>query len=790
MRNVLHRVAGMSVSALLILTRPAQAQEVKPPELIHFETAVRPQDASTDAVGVLLQLEIDEKGKVSRATVLESGGAAYDEAAVRAARSFEFAPATRDGTPVAVTLRYRYVFEASKSEAPPAPVAPVRRATPSAVARPTQMAPEAAAVAEDDEPSFGATAVVEAPPRQPLRRSEKAEQLSKVAGVRGDALRAVDIHPGIARNTSGDDSSAPVIRGASQIDSQVFLDGVPVPLLFHFGGITSFFQSRLLDRVELYPGNFSARYGRVSGGVVDARVKWQELDGLHAMVDLSVLDSAALVQAPLGKDASVALAARRSNIDFFFSAFVPEDAYSVVAAPVYWDYQALTQLRLGRDTRLTLMGYGSRDAIELVLSKPDESDPALRDTVGGALQFHHVMAALEGEFDAHVRHHSSLALGRQAIQFRLGPLVQELDAWALYGRSELALDASEELGLEMGLDFVGQLADGRYFGPRPSGFDNANVQESPGLARNILVDRGGFELIQPAFWAELSLRPVRRVLIAPGFRVDYFDNLDAVSVDPRLGVRLSVSDSTTLKGGVGSYSQPPIWYETVPEVGNPKLEPFRAIHFGAGVEQRIGSAVELGVEGFYKRIEDRVVGTQGGRPPFLENAGAGRIWGAEVSAKFAPSARTFAYLAYTLSRSERRDGDGAFYLFANDQTHVLSLVANQSLGAGWELGGRFRYTSGAPRTPVTGAVFDARLGLYRPSYGEPNSERDAAFHQLDVRIEKQWRISDLRLAAYLEVLNAYNATNAAGKRYSYDYSKSEEVSGLPVLPNLGLRGEL
>jgi hypothetical protein len=42
----------------------------------------------------------------------------------------------------------------------------------------------------------------------------------------------------------------------------------------------------------------------------------------------------------------------------------------------------------------------------------------------------------------------------------------------------------------------------------------------------------------------------------------------------------------------------------------------------------------------------------------------------------------------------------------------------------------------------------------------------------------------------LDVLNAYNAKNAQGYRYSFDYSKKEAVSGLGFFPNLGLKGEL
>ena len=38
----------------------------------------------------------------------------------------------------------------------------------------------------------------------------------------------------------------------------------------HFGGVRSVLHPRLVERVEVYPGNFSARYGRATGGIVEA----------------------------------------------------------------------------------------------------------------------------------------------------------------------------------------------------------------------------------------------------------------------------------------------------------------------------------------------------------------------------------------------------------------------------------------------------------------------------------------------------------------------------------------
>ena len=110
----------------------------------------------------------------------------------------------------------------------------------------------------DDELEFEGTAEVEAPPRDVTKRTVDNQVVQNMPGTRGDALRAIEIMPGVARTSIG--QGDPILRGAAAGESQVFLDGIPVPFMFHFGGLTSFMSSRLVEKLDVYPGNFSARY--------------------------------------------------------------------------------------------------------------------------------------------------------------------------------------------------------------------------------------------------------------------------------------------------------------------------------------------------------------------------------------------------------------------------------------------------------------------------------------------------------------------------------------------------
>ena len=163
----------------------------------------------------------------------------------------------------------------------------------------------------------------------------------------------------------------------------------------------------------------------------------------------------------------------------------------------------------------------------------------------------------------------------------------------------------------------------------------------------------------------------------------------------------------------------------------------------------------------------------------------------EVSGRANPVGRFFGFLSYTLMRSERRDGPAEpWRLYNFDQTHILTVSGVYRLGRGWEAGATFRLISGSPTTPVIGAIYDANSDLYIPLSGAANSARNPFFHRLDVRLEKTWRFQAWKLALYLDVQNVYNHQNPEGIRYNFDYRESSIVSGLPIIPSLGVRGEL
>src|SRR5205814_2569814 len=111
------------------------------------------------------------------------------------------------------------------------------------------------------------------------------------------------------------------------------------------------------------------------------------------------------------------------------------------------------------------------------------------------------------------------------------------------------------------------------------------------------------------------------------------------------------------------------------------------------------------------------------------------------------------------------------------------------LGGGWEMGGRFRYTTGFPRTPVLGSFYDARDSLSQPIFGAHNSIRIPAFYQLDARLEKAFTLRRYKVNVFLDVQNLTNRKNAEEIVYDFAYTRRSTISGFPTLAVAGLRLE-
>jgi len=640
-----------------------------------------------------------------------------------------------------------------------------------------------------------ATVRARRPAREVTRRSLEFREILRMPGTGGDALRAVQNFPGVARSING----LLLVRGTVAQDTQIFADGTVIPIIYHFGGLSSVISSELLDRIDFYPGSFSGRFGRAQGGIVDVGLRAPRRQGWRAVANVNLIDASLFVEGAITRELSFAASFRRSYIDAVLGAVLNNiDAVSFTSLPVYWDYQAMLEWRPSARDRVRLAVLGSDDSLSILLNGASENAPRFTGNFSTGIGFHTAQLLWDHTFSANLSSRAVASLGRNALNFGGGEAFGlDLSFWQYTFRYELSYQASRQARLNVGLDMVGGPGSVRFNGVRQP---TEGQQFNPANAARVSTDASEWSY-RPAAYAELELTPMRGLRLVPSLRVDYARDANrTATVSPRATFRWEFLDDWFLKGGVGLFSQPPQNQQTssapnsfAPNttVGNPFLIPQRAIHYGLGFDHDFSQYISLSVEGFYRDLDAQVVSQAGTTGAGYLNNGAGRIYGAEILLRHRPSERFFGWLAYTISRSERRDGPGQDYrIFQFDQTHILTAIASVKLGRGWEVGARFRFVTGNPTTPVAGSIFNADTGTYTQVPGRAFSTRVDPFHQLDLRVDKTWSLGRRgTFNLYLEVLNVYNNANPEGVQYNYNFTQSNVVTGIPIFPNLGVRVE-
>jgi TonB family protein len=841
--------AGAS-GAILTPAKPpdpakASAPAITPPSLTHFEHADYPKSALDQGLegAVMLILDIDAGGHVTAAVPVQPVGFGFDEAAMAAALKFEFVPAKRGTTPVASRIRYKYNFTLEK----PAAAAPQHVAhktlggrvlaagtnTPLAGSVVTARSPDgtvrtSVAGADgswgfDDAPPGAyhltvtllgyatdqtdetvdpgqATNIVfhlfvevgeevtikgQRPPREVTKRTVTEEEINRIPGTSGDAIRSLENLPGVGRPPGL--LGILIVRGSAPQDTQIFVDGTSIPLIYHFGGLSSVVPTEMLDKIDFFPGNFSAEYGRAMGGIVDVGLRSPKNDGqYHGFAQVDLIDMRLFAEGPVPfLDGWNFLAAgRRSWVDVWAGPLLNALGSSVTAAPVYYDYQAMIEKKWKNQSfRLTF--FGDDDRLALLNSSVDSAQPSLAGGISDHMGFWRIQARYENHVSDSTTLRVTPAFGFDTLDINLGSNFIALTAQEATLRTELSQKIVKGVTANFGLDFLYEpYTVSAQFPPLPPAGQPAS---GPFLSRPAVTTASSETINRPGFYTEFETVPWRGARIVPGIRLDYSSNEGQWDVAPRVSVRQDLTTGfprTTLKGGVGVFYQPPQPFETDAVFGQRGLKDNRSISYDVGIEQEITRNVEASLEGFYKQLDQLVVNG------YL-NEGTGRVVGLETLIRYKPDKHFFGWIAYTLSRSTRTEPpDYIERLFQYDQTHILTVLGSYKLGHGWEFGARFRLVSGNLFTPSTYGFYDESLGAQLGSVSyPPYSSRLPLFHQLDFRIDKTWKFQKWKLGAYIDAQNVYNQQNVEGTGYNFNYTKTSYINGLPFLPSFGLRAE-
>ncbi len=574
-----------------------------------------------------------------------------------------------------------------------------------------------------------------------------------IPGTFGDAFQALAALPGLTPMASG----LPFfyVRGAPPADTGYFVDGIPVPTLFHIGPGSSIVPQALVEHVDFFPGAAPARYGRFVGGIIAGQTT-DPRPVARGEASVRLFDASAFVEQPLGEASSVVVAGRYGYPNLLLSIFAPSLSLHFGDYTFRWT-QALSDV-----DRISLFAIGAYDHEE---DKTESLVPI--DS-----QFHRI--------DLRYDHKWASGSARVAATFGYDRTTGNIPA----NFPETVASTSARFRVELTQRFgsAAELSTGADAVAYHYGLDE-NTRTTSAV---------GSEEVAGAY-ADLTLHLLPGVDLVPGVRVDEYHPSSGLpgpasfALDPKLAARVALSRSVTWVSTLGVAHQEPSYVVPIPGLRiTPNANGLQKVYsIAQGAEVRLPGSLKARLTGFFEADRDvsDFVATCGVSLACTSVASVdGSTYGLELLVERALTRRLGGWLSYTLSRAERVLDDMR-YLSPFDRTHVLSAVAHYDIGRGYGAGLRGTYYTGRPDVLQSAAATTAL-----PVAGDQRRLPD--YYRFDARLDKRWNLG--RGEWVTVVAEFFDATLT---KEAVDYKCNfitrlcvAEYVGPIALPSIGLEG--
>ncbi|MEZ4722248.1 MAG: TonB-dependent receptor [Flavobacteriales bacterium] len=624
-------------------------------------------------------------------------------------------------------------------------------------------------------------------------RTIGVSEIERNPGGNRDISRVIQSLPGVASPPSFRNDI--IIRGGAPNENRFYLDGIEVPNINHFatqgasGGPVGLINVQFIREVEFYSAAFPADRGNALSSVFDFSLKEGNPEKLKSNITIGSSDYGLTLDGPLGKKTNYIFSLRRSYLQFLFTAL------KLPFLPIYNDGQYKIKHRINAKNEVTLLGLGALDQFEINEKANDgvtdqetlERNQYILGNIAANDQWSYTVGAAYKHFADHS--FQQVVISRNHLDNRAKKYQDNDDS----SEANKILDySSQEIENKLRLEHTWRKDSWKW--NVGVGYENAlytNSTFSRFVTSNGLVQTASFNselnMNKYAAFTQLSKAFVAdRLKLSLGLRSDISDYNSAMlnpadQISPRLSASYVFAPKWSLNASVGRFYQlPPYTLLGYRDNGNNLVNKQNGVtyiqcdHLVGGVEFLPYSNTKISVESFYK-IYDRYpflttdsislanlgsdFGVIGNEPAV--STSKGQAYGLEFLIQQKLTKGIYGILAVTLVRSQFEDKNGKLRPSAWDNGQVITLTAGKKFKKDWELGMKFRYLGGSPYTPYNVSLSSNRVnwdlrGVGILDYDRLNEERNAAVHQLDVRLDKRWFFSKWSLDLYFDVQNIYN----------------------------------
>ena len=611
------------------------------------------------------------------------------------------------------------------------------------------------------------------------------DEIEKNPGGNRDISKVIQSYPGVASTPAFRNDV--IVRGGGPNENRFYIDNIEIPYLNHFstqgasGGPIGIINVDFVQSVDFLSGSFPASKGNALSSILDFTFIDGNKDKMKYRATLGASDLGLTIDGPAGEKSTLLLSLRRSYLQFLFSAL------KLPFLPTYTDFQIKYKIRLDKKNELTFIGLGAYDDFSLNLKADNtELQRYILDFLPVQKQYSYVTGLVLKHFRDYG--YDTWVLSRNYLnnlQYKYLNNIETVNNKILDYKS-----GEGEIKFRYERTIIGDNGFRANFG---AGSEYAHYRNSTfnriyynGIEQNINYNTN-LKFLKFSIFGQVSKSFLNKKLgLSFGIRTDansYFSVMSnpLTQLSPRFSASYRITDKLNLNLSLGRYFQIPPY--TALGFSNSSgilinkqnnLKYIVADHFVSGLEFIPSENIQVTLEGFYKyythypfSVRDSVplssksadygiFGDEG-----LTSTSKGRAYGFEILGRLKEFRKINLVFSYTYVRSEFRGMNSGWIPSSWDNKHLLNITATKKFDHNWELGMKWRFVGGAPYTPYNFekssymAAWDLQGKGYL-DYSKFNTERLKAFHQLDIRIDKEYFFSGWSLMLYADVQNVYN----------------------------------
>ncbi len=637
--------------------------------------------------------------------------------------------------------------------------------------------------------------VIKASPFRKIRESPVSlqrisiEEIEKSPGGNRDISKVIQSFPGVASTPA--QRNDVIVRGGGPSENTFYLDGIEIPNINHFatqgasGGPAGIINADFLREVNLYTGAFPANKGNALSSVIDLYQVDGNKEKLNFRGSVGASDLALTVNGPIGENTTYIASFRRSYLQFLFQVI------GLPFLPKYNDYQVKIKTKLNAKNELSLISIGSYDNNNLNLEANEtEEQQFILGYLPESFQWSYAIGAVlkhfgENGFDTWVlsRNYLHNESNKYQDNIKLDPnLLLDYNSDEIENKFRYEHTSTYKGGLRV--NYGANFEYAKFFAKT---YNKTFVNGEP-----LTLDTESFlDLFSWGVFGQVSKEMLaKRLVLSFGLRADansYNDDMSNLinQLSPRVSASYQFASGWYLNFNTGRFYQLPAYTSMGFKntegilINQPELKYIQADHIVAGLEWLPDSESKVSVEGFYKKysnypyslVDSISLASKGadfglfGAEP-VKSIAEGRAYGAEFLYRNRDLFGTNLTISYTLVRSESQPtnsnlADLGWIPTTWDNVHLLNIYGFRQFKGNWQIGAKWRFVGGQPYTPYdyyTSSLVDYWdvTGFPASDFSQFNQLRFEPFHQLDLRVDKEWFLKKVTINVYLDIQNVYN----------------------------------